>query len=107
MTLLLLAWEKEVMFNVDKKIECLKHRTLQFKTQQVFQNYSSKKCIKELHDRFVIAPIDKATGNVAFICKRFYASVLVNELGLAGQSSGTYIKCKITWIGLYLSKHRI
>ena len=90
----LLAWGKEVMSNVDKKIECLKHRTLQFKTQQVFQNYSSKKCIKELHDRFVIAPIDKATGNVAFICKRFYASVLVNELGLAGQSSGTYIKCK-------------
>ena len=66
----LLAWEKEVMSNVDKKIECLKHRTLQFKTQQVFQNYSSKKCIKELHDRFVIAPIDKATGNVAFILQK-------------------------------------
>ena len=90
----LLAWENEVMSNVDKQIEYLKNRNQQLETKQVFQNPSSKKCIAELHDKFVIAPIDKATGNVAFICQRFYATVLVNELGLADQSSGTYVKCE-------------
>ena len=38
--------------------------------------------MKQLQDRFVICPIDKATGNIALVCKRFYALVLANELGL-------------------------
>ena len=43
-----------------------------------------------LHKNFVLAPIDKASGNVAVICKRFYAEVLVKELGLEGPTSDTY-----------------
>ena len=39
-----------------------------------------------------MAPIDKAANNVAFICKRFYAQVLLDELGLVGSSSSTYSK---------------
>ena len=38
--------------------------------------------MKQLQDRFVICPIDKATGNIALVCKRFYALVLAKELGL-------------------------
>ena len=33
--------------------------------------------LKNLHDSYVITPIDKVTGNVTFICQRFYALVLV------------------------------
>ena len=47
--------------------------------------------LEELKQRFVIVPIDKASGNIAFICKRFYAKVLLDELGLVGQlGSSTY-----------------
>jgi len=48
-----------------------------------------KRCKDALSDvqyNFVIVPIDNATGNVALVCKRFYASVLVEELGLVNQS---------------------
>ena len=39
-----------------------------------------------------MVPIDKATGNVAIICKRFYASMIVKELGLGeGNSTNTYM----------------
>ena len=35
-----------------------------------------------LHNKLVVAPIDKASGNVAFVCQMHYAQVLINELGL-------------------------
>ena len=41
---------------------------------------SVRSSLKTLQDKFVITPIDKATGNIAIICKRHYANVLVKEL---------------------------
>ena len=41
----------------------------------------------------MLVPIDKAANNIAFICKRFYASVIVKELGLQNinnANSSTY-----------------
>lgn len=35
-----------------------------------------------MHKDFLVPSIDKSTGNIAFVCKRFYASVIVKELGL-------------------------
>ena len=39
-------------------------------------------------------PIDKAANNVAFICKRFYAAVLLKEMGLRGKNNPTYMLCR-------------
>ena len=52
--------------------------------------------LNKLHERFVVVPIDKATGNVAVICKRHYANVLVSELGLKDNNSTTYIQINDT-----------
>ena len=35
----------------------------------------------------MVVPIDKATGNIALICKRFYASVIAKELGLGNNNT--------------------
>ena len=49
--------------------------------------------LSSLQERFVICPIDKASSNISFVCKRFYASVLVKELGLDGvEGCPTYEK---------------
>ena len=40
---------------------------------------------KRLRNHFVITPIDKASNNFAFICKKFYATTLLGEL-----NSNTY-----------------
>ena len=46
-----------------------------------------KNALDNIHKDFVVVPIDKATGNIALVCKRFYASVITRELGLNSNSS--------------------
>lgn len=41
--------------------------------------------IHNLHSRFVIVPIDKATINFSIICKAFYIQVLKDEVGLSSE----------------------
>ena len=46
--------------------------------------------LEQLHENFVVVPIDKASNNVAIICKRFYITSILEELGIPGDSSSTY-----------------
>ena len=46
-----------------------------------------KNALDSIHKDFVVVPIDKATGNIALVCKRFYASVITRELRLNNNSS--------------------
>ena len=48
-----------------------------------------KKCLEELHKNFVIVPIDKASNNIAIICKIFYISKILDELGIPNNTSDT------------------
>ena len=47
---------------------------------------------KDLHCKYAMAPVVKVTGNVAFICDRFYAPVLVNECGLNNNNNVNQIQ---------------
>ena len=40
--------------------------------------------LKELHEKYVITLIDKTTNNFAIICKKFYISKLLEEVGRMG-----------------------
>ena len=45
------------------------------------------------YNKFAVVSIDKASDNFAFFCQRFYAQVLINELGLNDVSNiTTYMK---------------
>ena len=60
------------------------------------KNNDVKQSLSELHDKFILTPIDKATNNIAIICKRFYILTLLKELGLQNDSDGvtnTYELC--------------
>ena len=35
-----------------------------------------------IYENFVIVPVDKASDNYAFVCKRYYVSILIEEFGL-------------------------
>ena len=48
--------------------------------------------LNNLHDQFIIAPADKASNNYVFICKKYYAEVLCNELGITVQNSKLLVK---------------
>ena len=46
-----------------------------------------KNTLDNINKDFVVVPIDKATGNIALVCKRFDASFITRELGLNNNSS--------------------
>ena len=50
---------------------------------EVLKDKTALSDLRALQEKYVIVPVDKATGNLALICKRHYASVLVKELGLS------------------------
>ena len=66
----------------------------------LLQKHSIKNQLKALHSKFVITPIDKASNNVAFICKQHYAQVLVDELGLVNNDNPTPTYTQITNMNL-------
>ena len=51
-------------------------------SNDIFEDIKVVNYLKELHSRFIIVPVDKASNNFAIICKKFYFEVLMNELGL-------------------------
>ena len=46
--------------------------------------------MNDIHNQFVVIPIDKANGNVAFIYQQFHAFILIKELDLDHNNTGTY-----------------
>ena len=66
------------------------------RTNTQYLNNSCKKYIRWLHRHFVVVPVDKASQNLAIICRRFYLSQIYKELGinidtgLADATSGIY-----------------
>ena len=49
-----------------------------------------------LHDKFIVAPIDKAGGNVALVFQKHFATVLVKELGVNNVNNTTSTYTTVT-----------
>ena len=87
-------WKQQVLTKVDERIQHLSKQSTTTSNKQVLKDKNIIKDLQTLHNKFVIVPIDKASGNVAFICQRHYANVLIKELGLENtdNTSPTYMK---------------
>ena len=84
-------WKGSVTAKIDERIASLRPNNRK-QHHPILNNDTSKDCLDSLKSKFVLVPIDKASNNIAFICKRFYAQVLLEELGLIGASTSTYTK---------------
>ena len=91
-TVILDDWKHTILHKVEDRISVLNNRLTPHTINEVLKDHSAKSALKELQSKYVIVPIDKATNNIAFICKRFYALVLLKELGLNISPSNTYIQ---------------
>ena len=70
----------ERMSHLTNKLYAIKHRvSLSFR--------DVRNALDNIHKDLVVVLIDKATGNIALVCKRFYASVITRELELNNNSS--------------------
>ena len=66
-----------------------------------------KNALDNISKDFVVIPIDKATGNIALVCKRFDATVVTRKLRLNNNSStDTYNKKQIQNKTYYKKKCR-
>ena len=90
----LTSWKAKVMEKVDAKITCLSKKIKPHKTNPVLQDPAVKDYLSSMHKKYVLVPIDKAANNVAFICKKYYVQVILNEIGILGSGSPTYAKAE-------------
>ena len=68
-----------------------KTKTLSNKTSSKFELHQTNplNTLNDIYNQFAVTPVDKAIGNVAFICRRFHAIFLRKELGLDLNNTGT------------------
>ena len=88
-------WVLLVSEKVKRKIIFLKGKKKAKNVRPVLSSVECQEALATLQEKFVICPIDKASSNIAFVCKRFYAEVLVKELGLDGVEGASRGLCHI------------
>ena len=48
--------------------------------------------LNELHEKYVLVPIDKAANNIAIFFKKYYVTVILKEIGILDAGNETYEK---------------
>ena len=107
------------MSSVNEKICTLKDKITCRSVKSILSKQEVKNTLFSFKEDFVIVLIDKATNNVAFICKHFYALTIIKELNLDCHLSNQNDNNTYTFIynktknqinkehKLYLNKHKI
>ena len=88
----MIPWKNEVLKKVDDKIRSLKRKFKPKKVNQVLRRPEVVEFLKNLHKNYVLVPIDKASNNIAIVCKRYYVEVILKEIGEIGTGNSTYEK---------------
>ena len=88
-----IEWKVRILDKVDERIKYLRNGPLKKwrQTKQVLQDTNCSKELLELHNKFVITPIDKASNNIALTCKTYYINTILQEL-----NSETYQQAEST-----------
>ena len=86
----LLPWKNKIIELVENRIRSLTCKKVPSVVKPLLRDDAVKNALADLHNKFVVVPIDKASNNVAIICKRFYIQTLLDEVGVPGDASSTY-----------------
>ena len=87
---LFVNWKNKILDKVDTRINKLRNKITPQPTRPVLKDPAVLNYLENIHKKFVIVPIDKASNNVAIVCKRFYIASIIDELGIPGNTSPTY-----------------
>ena len=50
--------------------------------ESIFKRDDVQSVINSLHNKYIFVPADKAANNFVIVCKKYYVTVLMNELGI-------------------------
>ena len=70
-------WKSHVMSSVYENICTLENKIACRSIKFIFSEHEVKNTLSSLKEDFVIVPNDKASNNVAFICKHFYSLTII------------------------------
>ena len=73
-------WFSVVMLHIRERLDNISVSYKLPKYTYVFDNHESSECLKSLKKNFVLVPVDKASKNIAIICKHYYMEVLLAEM---------------------------
>ena len=74
-------WVKSIVDVLKRRIRRLK-RSVNTRHESIFCDPDVVRELSRLDENFVIVPADKASNNYTFLCKKYYVSILIEELGL-------------------------
>ena len=74
-------WVKSISDVLKRRIRRLK-RAVNTRHESIFCDPEVVRELSRLHENFVIVPADIASNNYTFVCKKYYVSILIEELGL-------------------------
>ena len=80
-------WINNVTVKIGERMSHLRNKLHTNKHRDGLSSPDVQNALDNIHKDFVVVPIDKVTGDIALVCKRFYASVITRELGLNNNSS--------------------
>ena len=78
---ILSEWVKSIADVLKRRIRRLK-RSVNTRHESIFCDPEVVRELSRLHENFVIVPADTASNNYACVCRKYYASILIEELGL-------------------------
>ena len=81
----------KVLEDINSSIEKIKKRKRFFRKMRLTMP-NVKETLKTLHEKFVFVPTDKAGNNIAVICKTFYITQSMKELGCFGNGNTLDVK---------------
>ena len=78
---LLDGWKYKVFDDIKARVQKLKKIGAKHaRHKSIMHSQSVKTYLKKLHDNFVLVPTDKASNNIAVVCKNFYIQKSIEEL---------------------------
>ena len=87
----MIPWKNIILEKVDAKITNLKRKIKPQKSNPVLKQPDVVQYLQQLHQKYVLVPIDKAANNVAIICKKHYVEVILKEVDSITPDNNTYV----------------
>ena len=85
------TWKDAVMSKVNENISAIRQNVTPQASNPVLRQTDVIEYLQNFHHKFVLVPIDKASNNIAVICKKYYVEVILKEIGVLGQNNETYL----------------
>ena len=79
-----MIWKDDVKRIMQNRLNYLSENIpeLFIKRTSILKNNDVKCCLEDLQRKYIICSVDKASNNYVFVCKKFYLTTLMSELGV-------------------------